>query len=476
MEKLPTTNRKTGGSNPSGGTRLVRYKHTIKECTSLMYSLHARNVSTYQAETNLVENIGKTVRLRGVVLRVRKMAWGQFIVINLPRAAMQCVFSEDIKINIGDYIEAIGKIKPAKIKDKTVQPNTIELEVKELNVLHKCKETYPVDISKKVLDANLDTLLNHRPVTLRHPKQKVIFQLSDGICRGFRAALSANGFTEIHTPKLVSIGAEGGANIFSVPYFDKVAFLAQSPQLYKQICVGALGRVFEIGPVFRAEKHNTARHLNEYTSMDLEMGPIDSQEDIMALELEVLNYIFKELKTEYANEIHMLGAIVPDYVENVPVLSLAEAHEIANQELGIDYTKESDLSPEEELVLCQWSSKQHKSDFVFVTGFPTSKRPFYAMNNPQNETETFSFDLLFRGIEITTGGQRIHSYESQVEKMMSMGLNIDSFQPFLQALKFGIPPHGGFGLGLERLLMKLLGKENIRETTMFPRDSQRLIP
>jgi len=302
--------------------------------------------------------------------------------------------------------------------------------------------------------------------------ERAIFKIQEGVANGFRQFMLSQGFTEIHTPKIVAQGAEGGANIFHLEYFDKPAFLNQSPQFYKQTAVAFFDRVFEIAPVYRAEKHATSRHINEYIGLDFEMGYIDSMYDVMAMETATIRYIFSYLQEHYAHELEMLHADVP-VVKEIPCVTLLEAKEI----LGNKGSKNKlDLEPEDEVALCEYAKKTFDSDFIFVTHFPSSKPPFYAMNSKEDPRLAYKFDLLFRGLEITSGGQRIHNYQEQVDKMIAQGLNPDDFHYYLEAHKYGLPPHGGLGIGLERFVMKLLGLSNVRQASMFPRDINRLLP
>jgi len=282
-------------------------------------------------------------------------------------------------------------------------------------------------------------------------------------------------FTEIHSPKIVAEGAEGGANIFKLDYFGKQAYLAQSPQFYKQMMVGVFERVFEIAPVFRAEKHDTARHLNEYTGVDFEMGFIESFEEIMQMETAMLRYIMTFLQEQYEQELALLKVQLPE-IRSIPAVKFSEAKEMVAKEYHREIKDRHDFEPEEEKLLCELIKKQTGSEFVFVTHYPSKKRPFYAKESVENCELTESFDLLFRGLEITTGGQRIHSYKEQVAKMERLGMNLSLFESYLMMHKYGMPPHGGLGLGLERFTSKLLGQENVRRATLFPRDTGRLEP
>ena len=293
--------------------------------------------------------------------------------------------------------------------------------------------------------------------------------------RAFRDYLYQEGFTEIHTPKIGARGAEGGANMFKLSYFHKPAVLAQSPQFYKQMMVGVFDRVFETGPVFRAEKHNTKRHLNEYTSLDFEMGYIDSFEEIMDMETGFLKYALKLLKNDYGKELSILKIDLPD-AEKIPAVRFDEAKELAAQKYQRRIRNPYDLEPEEESLIGRYFKEEYDADFVFVTHYPSKKRPFYAMDDPKDPRFTLSFDLLFHGLEVTTGGQRIHDYRMLMEKIHARGMETEGMEQYLDAFRYGMPPHGGLGIGLERLTMQLLGEDNVREACLFPRDMNRLEP
>ena len=297
----------------------------------------------------------------------------------------------------------------------------------------------------------------------------------EGLAQAFRDYLTREGFTEIHTPKIVSAGAEGGSNLFRLDYFGKKACLAQSPQIYKQTMVGAYERVFEVGPVFRAEKHNTTRHLNEYTSLDFEMGYIDGFEDVMDMETGMLQYVMELLRKEYGKELDILKAGLPD-VSRIPAVRFDEAKKLVSGKYNRKIRNPYDLEPEEELLIGRYFKEEYGSDFVFVTHYPSKKRPFYAMDDPEDSRFTLSFDLLFKGLEVTTGGQRIHDYHAILEKMGKRDMDREDIESYLMIFKYGMPPHGGLGIGLERLTMRLLDEQNVRETCMFPRDVTRLEP
>ncbi len=355
----------------------------------------------------------------------------------------------------------------------------IELEIKGIEVLSEAEER-PFELGAEL---KLDTYLDFLPYTLRSDRARAIFTVQSRITKAYREYLNSVGFTEFQAPKLIGDDAEGSGEVFEVPYFyGKTAHLATSPQLYKQIMVGALERVFAIGTAFRAEKHSTTRHLNEYTSLDVELGFINDHRDVMKVETELLRFIANELRTHCAAEFLLLGAEVPEVPDTIPAMKLREAQELIfkdAQELygeggGVDHRGEPDLEPVEERWLCRWSKQEHNSDFVFVTHYPVSKRPMYTMEDKNDPGFTNSFDLLFRGIEITTGGQRRHDYQNLIEGIRMKGLDPEQFSYYLQAFKYGMPPHGGWGMGLERLTAKFLGLANIKEATLFPRDINRI--
>ncbi len=354
-------------------------------------------------------------------------------------------------------------------------PGGVELKMEKIVVLSAPKEAISVPISKDKLNLKLDTALPLRPVTLRGLRERAVFRLQAGICRAFRQTLEAQGFTEVHTPKIVKAGAEGGSNIFRLDYFGKKAFLAQSPQFYKQTMVPVFERVYEVAPVFRAEKHATTRHLNEYTSLDCEMGFVDSFYDLLELETSFLQTCMALLNADYAPELTALGVQLAA-VEHIPAVRFDEAKRLAAEKYGRPIRDPYDLEPEEEHLIGQYWKEETGSDFVFVTHYPSKKRPFYAMDDPDDPRYTLSFDLLYKGVEITTGGQRIHDYDTQVEKMVKRGMDPAEFASFLMIHKHGMPPHGGMGIGLERLTMQLVGLENVREACLFPRDLHRLEP
>jgi len=434
-------------------------------------------LSSAHAEAEELPNlIGQNVFIHGMIYKIRLMSGFAFVLLQTKRQLVQCVWSEnwsdfpitDLKCNMAVVIRGEGAAEERSRAG-------FELRIRSFEPLSIPYEEPPVVINNKELDVSLDTLLDWRPVTLRNSRQRAVFKIQEGLCRGFRQFLETNRFTEIHSPKIVFSGAEGGANIFALDYFGREAYLTQSPQFYKQIMVGVYERVFEIAPVFRAEKHHTSRHVNEYTSVDLEMGFIDNFTELMALETRMIAETLAYLQTEYADELKLLNAKIPK-VTAIPAMKFDEAKKLIAETYGREISDWEDFDPEEEKLLCEIIREQTGSEFVFVTHYRSSKRPFYAMETPGGPDYTESFDLLFRGLEVTTGGQRIHDYRQQVEKMERRGMNTESFSSYLMAHKYGLPPHGGLGLGLERFTARLLELPNIRQATLFPRDTERLTP
>lgn len=420
--------------------------------------------------------IGKTVKVNGAVHTIRDMGNIAFVILRKREGLIQGVYEEGItKFNLKDLKEEDTVEITGTIAESAKAPNGIEIRLEEIRILSEPAEPMPLAISKWKLKTSLEAKLNYRPISLRNVRERAKFKIQEGIVRGFRDFLYEEGFTEIHTPKIGAKSAEGGANLFRLEYFHRPAILQQSPQFYKQMMVGVFDRVFETAPVFRAEKHNTKRHLNEYTSLDFEMGYIDGFEDIMAMETGFLQYTMKLLEKDYARELKILGIELPK-TEKIPAVRFDEIKRLVSEKYDRKIKNPFDLEPEEENLISRYAKEEWDADFVFVTHYPSKKRPFYAMDDPEDTTYTLSFDLLFRGMEITTGGQRIHDYKELLAKMKTRGMTEEGMEQYLSAFKHGMPPHGGLGIGMERLTMKLIGEDNVRETTLFPRDLSRLEP
>ena len=433
---------------------------------------------TLELRELLNNNNAETVKLNGCIHSIRDMGEFSFVVLRKRDGLIQCVCEEGMssycitELKEGMFIEVEGFINPEERA-----PHGFEVRINKVHVLSSPKDgtVMPLPISKWKMKTSLESKLTYRPISLRNIRERAKFKLQEGIVRAFRDFLFSQGFTEIRTPKLVAGNAEGGANVFKLEYFGKKAFLAQSPQFYKQTMVGVYDRVFETGPVFRAEKHNTSRHLNEYTSLDFEMGYIKGFEDIMEMETELLIYSFKFLNEQYARELSLLGVCLSAF-DKIPAVRFDKAKQLVAEKYNRKIRDPYDLEPEEEVLIGRYFKEEYDSDFVFITHYPSKKRPFYAMDDPEDSKFTLSFDLLYRGMEVTTGGQRIHDYDMQLAKMEARGMNPEDFTNFLMIHKHGMPPHGGLGIGLERLTMKLLDEQNVREATLFPRDVSRLEP
>ena len=419
---------------------------------------------------------GKEIRMNGAVHTIRHMGEVAFVILRKSRGLVQCVYEAGgTDFDIRDLKEESAVEVMGVVKAEERAPQGFEIRLKEIRVLSQPAEPLPLAVSKWKLNTSLETKLSLRPISLRNVRERAKFKIQEGIVRGFRDYLLSQGFTEIRTPKIVARGAEGGSNVFKLEYFNKKAELGQSPQFYKQTMVGVYDRVFEAAPVFRAEKHNTTRHLNEYTSLDFEMGYIDSFRDVMDMETGMLRYVMKLLEQEYKKELDMLGVTLPE-VGRIPAVRFDQAKELVSRKYDRKIRNPYDLEPEEELLIGRYFKEEYGSDFVFVTHYPSKKRPFYAMDDPEDPKFTLSFDLMFRGLEVTTGGQRIHDYREITDKMEKRGMDPEDIASYLMIFKYGMPPHGGLGIGLERLTMRLLDEQNVREASLFPRDVTRLEP
>lgn len=419
---------------------------------------------------------GTTIILEGAVHSIRDMGEIAFVILRKREGLIQTVWEEGktdmelSEIREGDYIHVTGQIK-----DEERAPQGKEVRLSTIRHLSHVSCPLPLPIDKWKLNTSLEAKLDRRSLSLRNIRERARFRIQEGIVRGFRDFLYEQGFTEIHTPKIGAKSAEGGANMFRLSYFHRPAVLQQSPQLYKQMMVGVFDRVFETGPVFRAEKHNTRRHLNEYTSLDFEMGYIHSFLDICAMETGFLQYTMNLLEKEYSKELKLLNITLPD-VEKIPHVRFDEAKRLVSEKYNRKIRNPFDLEPEEEELIGKYFKEEYDADFVFVTHYPSKKRPFYAMDDPEDTRYTLSFDLLYHGLEITTGGQRIHDLSMLEEKIEAKGMTEEGLEQYLDAFRFGMPPHGGLGIGLERLTMQLLGEDNVREACLFPRDMSRLEP
>ena len=424
----------------------------------------------------IVQEEGTEVIVEGAIHSIRNMGEIAFVILRKRDGLIQTVWEENkTNLDISELKEAACVSVKGVVKDEERAPHGKEVRLEQITILSQPAAPLPLAIDKWKLNTSLETKLDMRSVSLRNLKERARFKIQEAICRGFREYLYAQVFTEIHTQKIGEKGAEGGSNMIKLSYFHTPAVLAQSPQFYKQMMVGVFDRVFETGPVFRAEKHNTRRHLNEYTSLDFEMGYINSFLDICEMETGFLQYTIELLKKDYAKELKMLGITLPN-VEKIPYVRFDGAKRLVSEKYNRKIRNPFDLEPEEEELIGKYFKEEYDADFVFVTHYPSKKRPMYAMDDPADDRYTLSFDLLFKGLEITTGGQRIHDYNMLVEKIEKRGMSQEGMEQYLDTFKYGMPPHGGLGIGLERLTMQLLGEDNVREACLFPRDMKRLEP
>ena len=420
------------------------------------------------------EHVGKTVRLAGWVHTLRNFREVRFLILRDRSGLVQTVVDTDkIKETFGK--EFVVEVE-GEVREEPRAPNGAEVHVTALRVLATAAEP-PLEINRPAVLAktHLDKILDHRPISVRALPIRAIFKVQAEVIHGFRQALRDREFTEFKSSKIVATGTEGGANLFEIEYFERKAFLAQSPQFYKQVMVGSgFERVYEVGPAYRAEKHETSRHVNEYTSLDYEMGFISSEQDVIGMQVEVVRDICNHVRETCADEVELLKAEIPNVGESVPQLTYAEAAELLLE--GGHKVHGGDLDPEAERRLSKWARETHGSEFLYVVGFPLAKRPMYTHFRQDDPEVSRSFDLLFRGLEVTTGSQRIHEYDVLVDQMERRGLTPGDYESYLSIFKHGMPPHGGLAIGAERFTMQLLGLSNVKEATLFPRDRYRLGP
>ena len=415
----------------------------------------------------------EVVLLRGWIYKIIDLSSVVFIKLRDKSGIVQLVTDKDQieGLKLENAVEVVGKKS-----ENEKAPGGIEIMVDKIKILGKTYyDKLPFEINSFKNKAALETQLDHRTIALRRPEIRAIFKVQNEIEQAFRDYLRSKNFEQIHTAKIIDSSTEGGSEMFTVNYFDRRSFLAQSPQFYKQMMVGAgFERVYEIGHAYRAELHNTWRHLNEYVSLDVEMGFIKDEFELMDLEEGFLDYLFKHLNRVCKKELEMYKVKLPDEVK-IPRITLDEAHKILLEK----YNKKSPLGnidAKGEELICDYVKKEYGTEFVFLTKYPVTKRPMYTMPDDKDKTLTKSFDLIYDGLEITTGGQRIHDYEMLKENIIKFGLNPEDFDFYLETFKYGMPPHGGFAIGLERLTMKILKLSNIREATLVPRDMKRLTP
>jgi nondiscriminating aspartyl-tRNA synthetase len=427
--------------------------------------------------SQLAQHVGQRVLLKGWMHRLRKMGEVNFLVVRDRGGVAQAVLNPDnIEPLKGLQSETVLSLE-GEVVATPQAPGGYELHHCTVEVISPVDTDIPFALYKNRVRANTPTFLDHAVIGHRAIERRSLLRISSGVMAGFRETLRDLDFTEIQTPKLVGAATESGANVFPVEYFGRTAYLAQSPQFYKQIMVGVFERVYEVGPVFRAEPHATSRHINEYVSLDVEMGFIRDHFDIMAMATNVIHGILKYLQAHHASELSVLDTTMPKTPNTIPHIYFPEAQQMLHDKFGVkDAIGEPDLTPEHERILGTWAQQEHDSDFLFVTGYPMVKRPFYTHASPADPRYSNSFDLLFRGLELITGGQRLHRYEDYVASAQKHKFPEDQFSWYFETFKYGMPPHGGFAIGLERFVTQLLCLDNIRLATLFPRDLNRLAP
>ncbi|UCF97928.1 MAG: aspartate--tRNA(Asn) ligase [Spirochaetaceae bacterium] len=425
------------------------------------------------------DHLGKEIQVQGWVHRIRELGKISFILLRDVSGMAQLVVaagsgSEQVAQTASQLtLESVVSVR-GMVTENQKAPGGFEVQVAKLEVIARAEPDLPLAVNQDPDKVSLDAILEYRMISLRNPKILSVFRLQSAILKLFAEHMRGEGFTEIKTSKLIGTGTEGGTGLFAVEYFDTKVFLAQSPQFYKQAMVSSgLERVFEIGCAYRAEKHETPRHLNEYVSLDVETAWIQSEQDLMDLEVRILKTIFEGLKRENADVLEIWQATVPsaEEVEKIPRVSHDQAKDTIST---IGGKKVFEINPEGERVLCDWALKEHGVEAVFIFGWPRKKRPFYTY--PLDVRSTMSFDLLFRGLEVTTGGRRINEYSMLLENIELFGLDPGSLNDYIHIFKYGCPPHGGFAIGLERLTQKILGLANVKEASLFPRDRRRIRP
>ncbi|MFE2381412.1 aspartate--tRNA(Asn) ligase [Streptomyces misionensis] len=427
--------------------------------------------------TELSRYAGKDVVLQGWLHRKRALKSVVFLILRDRSGLAQVVVRDPRAMAEADPLgeETVLRIA-GTVTENPQAPGGFEVTSPVVTTLSEPVAAPPFDLYRPAVPATLPTILDHAPVTLRHPRLRAPHAIAAASVAGFRRALDARGFTEIHTPKVVASATESGADVFAIDWFGGEAYLAQSPQFFKQAMVGVFERVYETGPVFRAEPHDTARHLAQYTSLDAELGFVTDHRDVMAVLREVLAGMTEAVGEGAFDACALLEVDLPRVPERIPEIHFTDAQELIARDTGEDPRGEPDLSPAHERFLSRWALREYGSEFLFVTGYPMAKRPFYTHPEPGREEYSNSFDLLFRGLELVTGGQRLHRYDDYLAALARRGEAPEPYAGYLAAFRHGMPPHGGFALGLERWTARLTGADNIRRTTLFPRDLHRLTP
>lgn len=420
--------------------------------------------------------IGEEVLIKGWVNVRRDHGKIVFIDLRDRSGVVQVVCGQSAKDLRSEWVvEITGLIKerPSNLVNEKILTGKIEIEAKDIKILSQA-DTLPFDMGGPEIVAGLPTVLDYRPLSLRHPRNQAVFKVQETVIQAFREVLKNEGFTEIQAPTIVPTITEGGAQVFKIKYFENDAYLGQSPQLYKQIMVGIFERVFTLAHAYRAEPSVTTRHLTEYLGLDAEMGFIDSFQDIIQMVEKTIRGVFQAVEKENSGALSVFSATIPKLAEKIPQMKMREAQQIIFDRTGRDNRNQPDLEPEDEREICRYALDKYGSDLIFITHYPTKKRPFYTFPDPVDPEFTLSFDLLGRGLEWVTGGQRINNYRQLLDNIKKWGNKPEDFDLYLQAFKYGMPPEGGFCLGAERITMQILGLENVREASLFPRDMERI--
>lgn len=426
---------------------------------------------------DLPSHVGAQVRIAGWLHRKRQLKSMTFLVIRDRSGLAQAVLTAPEPVAAAAELpeETVVAVTGTVVASNQATGGA-EITRPVITPLSGPAQPPPFDLYRPTVTAALPTILDHAPASLRHPRLRAPFEISAAAVAGFRAALDDLGFTEISTPKIVGSATESGANVFGLDYFGQAAYLAQSPQFFKQAMVGVFERVYETAPAFRAEPHDTARHLAEYLSLDAELGFIDDHHDVMAVLREVTAGMVSAIAGRAGAAVDLLGVKLPEVPDRIPEIHIADAQELLARHTGEDPRGEPDLAPAHERWLSGWAVREHGSEFLYVTGYPLVKRPFYTHPEPGRPGYTNSFDLLFRGLEIVTGGQRLHRHADYLAALAERGEDPRPYASYLAVFAAGMPPHGGFAMGLERWTARLTGADNVRRVTLFPRDLHRLTP
>lgn len=424
-----------------------------------------------------IDKVDQQVKVCGWVQTRRDHGKIVFLDILDRTGVVQVVVDGDSAGNLRpqDVVCITGRVtkRPENLVNPSLPTGKIEIRAKEIELLARAAEL-PFDMGAGDLNLQLPTLLDHRSLTLRHPKIKAIFKVQETVIDAFRLSCKDKDFTEFQAPVIIPQAAEGGAEIFEVNYFGHKAYLSQSPQFYKQILVGVYERVFSVNKTLRAEPSVTTRHLTEVTTLDAEYGFIQSWTELMDMAEYIIKFIFKRVEQENEPILKLYNTTTPKVSTPIPRLKLRQAQEIIFQRTGRNHKDEPDLDPEDEREVCRWSAEEKGSELVFITHYPVSKRPFYTCEDPEDPGYTLSFDLIGRGAEWLTGGQRINEMNQLTQKAKERGIDLKRSELYIQAFRYGMPPEGGFSFGSERIVMHILGLSNIREASLFPRDMERV--